>query len=196
MTQGSSSLVGFKSVFTVADVVSILSGPYTFKFDKHKPLGMIAPIWISEPQAEYHPGETTFLLELSPAMEHEDLKDRLRDIQPSLLLFLRKLRRIEITTDEGTAVLGMYTDRHRVTQLTHTGRGAQPAKRYILSRHNVNVSCDEKKRSGITRSEIVLAFPVSESLEPMESWQDVHAFLPLRRYGFRVSLFATSRSAI
>ena len=38
---------GFKSVFTVANVVHISSGPYTFKFDKSHDLGMLTPIWES-----------------------------------------------------------------------------------------------------------------------------------------------------
>lgn len=37
--------IGFKSVFKVADQVWITSGPYSFKFDATKPLGMIAPVW-------------------------------------------------------------------------------------------------------------------------------------------------------
>ncbi len=37
--------IGFKSVFTVADVVSIKSGALEFCFDKSKCLGMIAPKW-------------------------------------------------------------------------------------------------------------------------------------------------------
>jgi hypothetical protein len=42
--------IGFKSVFKAADVVWISSGPYSFKFDKSKQLGMIAPISTSQPQ--------------------------------------------------------------------------------------------------------------------------------------------------
>ncbi|KAE9371829.1 hypothetical protein N431DRAFT_559247 [Stipitochalara longipes BDJ] len=41
--------IGFKSVFKAADVVWISSGPCSFKFDKNKQLGIIAPIWDAFP---------------------------------------------------------------------------------------------------------------------------------------------------
>jgi HSP90 family molecular chaperone len=44
--------IGFKSVFKAADVIWIASGEYEFKFDKRRPLGMIAPIWDAFPCGE------------------------------------------------------------------------------------------------------------------------------------------------
>ena len=89
-------LVGFKSVFTVADVVRIWSRDYGFMFDKRERLGVMAPIWIG--RTLNTAGWTIFSLDLSSTTNRKELVSRLEDIQPSLLLFLRKLHRIKITT--------------------------------------------------------------------------------------------------
>ena len=66
-------------------------------FDKRERLGMIAPIWIGG--SADTGGWTSFDLDLSAQVDHEDLISRLEDIQPSLLLFLRKLHCIEVDTN-------------------------------------------------------------------------------------------------
>jgi hypothetical protein len=42
--------IGFKSVFKAAEVVSISSGDFTFKFDTTTFLGMVAPTWAAFPE--------------------------------------------------------------------------------------------------------------------------------------------------
>ena len=49
----------------------------------------------------------------------------------------------------------------------------------------------EEKREGVSSSEIVLAFPVTRDEHPVISDQNVHAFLPLRPFGFNVSACTT-----
>jgi hypothetical protein len=56
--------IGFKSVFKAATIVWVSSGNYSFKFDKSKPLGMIAPIWDDFP-VKVKSGFTSFYLQLS-----------------------------------------------------------------------------------------------------------------------------------
>lgn len=56
--------IGFKSVFKVADVVWISSRDFTFKFDKTKFLGMVAPVWETFPE-KTQPGCTSIYLQLS-----------------------------------------------------------------------------------------------------------------------------------
>src|ERR1700693_1612055 len=86
---------GFKSVFKIADIVHISSGKYTFKLDRRQgELGMITPIWT--PCLRVVPGYTTFDLELSKSADPVELSTDLKDIKPSLLLFLRRLRTVTI----------------------------------------------------------------------------------------------------
>ena len=178
--------LGFKSVFTVADVVSVWSREYAFMFDKRQRLGMIAPIWSGNAPNN---GWTSFSLEISPQANHGELVARLSDIQPSLLLFLRKLHCIEVDID-GTVVRLEKSLADGITRVQLTreqDHATLETSRYILYSHTVKTLANEEKRPGILSSEIVLAFPILESGEPVEQEQDVHAFLPLRPYGFRVS---------
>ncbi|CAN9390393.1 unnamed protein product [Alternaria alternata] len=73
--------IGFKSVFKVADVVSISSGHYSFKFDKKETLGMIAPIWDEFPDFRL-PNNTSVLLQLSADYDTGELEDELKSLTP------------------------------------------------------------------------------------------------------------------
>lgn len=44
----------------------------------------------------------------------------------------------------------------------------------------------EKQREGVKDSLTILAFPVTSEGIPLESSQQVHAFLPIRDFGFKV----------
>ena len=179
-------MTGFKSVFTVADVVRIWSREYGFMFDKREKLGVIAPIWIGDTLNTA--GWTIFSLDFSARTNRRELILRLEDIQPSLLLFLRKLHRIKITTP-GKIIKIHKTLVNDITRLTFdlSGSDLPVTNDYILFEHLVKTSPHEEKRKGVKQSAIVLAFPITESGEPVEEDQDVHAFLPIRSHGFRVS---------
>ena len=177
-------LVGFKSVFTVADVVWVLSYPYTFKFDKRQPLGMIAPIATNERAPSL--GWTSLVLDLSPLIQRQELVKRLQDISPSLLLFLRKLRRVDVKIDGRVMQLEMTTTGDGITQLKRSAGPAVRISNYMLFEYTLPAYGHDEKRPHITQSEIVIAFPVTQDVEPVEREQEVHAFLPLRNYGFRV----------
>jgi hypothetical protein len=64
--------------------------------------------------------------------------------------------------------------------------GEYTVERYVLVRHLAKTPGGEPGRENVQESEIVLAFPVTEAREPVQRVQDVHAFLPLRCYGFKV----------
>jgi len=64
--------------------------------------------------------------------------------------------------------------------------GTRDVERYILVRHIAQTPVGEPGREDVKESEIVLAFPVTENQEPVTKQQEVHAFLPLRCYGFKV----------
>ena len=168
----------------MADTVFVSSGPYTFSFDKHQPLGMIAPIWTRGGTST--PNWTTFQLELATTTRHDKLVSRLRDIHPSLLLFLRQLVCIELELEGRTTRL-VKSLSDGVTNVTRTDSAGQTTSNsYLLFEHSFTPYSGEEKRQGITKSKIVLAFPVAGDGGPIDREQQVHAFLPLRSYGFRV----------
>ncbi|KAI0052020.1 hypothetical protein FA95DRAFT_1533561 [Auriscalpium vulgare] len=178
--------IGFKSVFTVADEVHICSNNFNFKFDRKLPLGMITPI----PDKSFTPknGWTSFRLNLAPSESGAHLSSQLSEVRPTLLLFLRQLRSLNIA---------LAVDGHRsrltikrsepdgdIVTLSRVENGILSVSRYIMVRHIATTLPAEPKRDGVEESEVVLAFPVTDKDEPMISSQDVHAFLPLRSYGF------------
>lgn len=188
--------IGFKSVFTVADQVYISSGPYSFHFDKTAPLGMITPILGSRYPAVR--GWTTFHLHLAPSENGNDLSTQLRDVRPTLLLFLRQLRILCITIPGVTLEVRRTDDGDRdMVSLERIVNGTRDVERYILVRHIAQTPFGEPGREDVKESEIVLAFPVTKNQEPVTMQQDVHAFLPLRCYGFKFIIqgdFMTSAS--
>ncbi|KAF2679081.1 hypothetical protein K458DRAFT_408347 [Lentithecium fluviatile CBS 122367] len=182
--------IGFKSVFKVADVVSISSGHYTFKFEKNKTLGMIAPIWAEFPEYRL-PHNTSVLLQLSVDYDTAELEDELKSLDPRLLMFLRKLKQVNVTCyGELGKVWRSSLGRH------DTAPSLEGASRVNLH-HNAAFSSFEvirspvddmprdPKRLGCTASEILLAFPVSPNGEPWIAAQKVYAFLPVRDHGFK-----------
>lgn len=184
--------IGFKSVFTVANEVHISSGPYTFHFDRTAQLGMITPVWGSAyPRRR---GWTTFHLRLAPSENGTDLSAQLSGLRPTLLLFLRQLRSLNVIAP-GVAQHGALQIRREdgpgddLVSLERIHDGERTVERYVLVRHLARTPSQEPGREGIEQSEIMLAFPVTESGEPVIEMQEVHAFLPLRCYGFNVSPF-------
>jgi hypothetical protein len=91
--------IGFKSVFKVAERVQICSPPYFFEFDAKGELGMITPIWVPQEKRLAVPSrdsQTTILLLPPHGTTFERLIKDFEAIPPTLLLFLRKLRRMEL----------------------------------------------------------------------------------------------------
>lgn len=88
--------IGFKSVFKVAGVVTTVSYPYSFRFEKHERLGMVTPIWVPVDYTRETKQGSHFTLDLLLETDAEALGREILDLEPSLLIFLRKLRQIWI----------------------------------------------------------------------------------------------------
>lgn len=202
-------MLGFKSVFKVADVVHIASGPYAFKFDRKAKLGMVAPIWDGPSTSPVE--QTTFTLDLSSPLNNRSppgisIGKQAEGIKPSLILFLRKLRSIEIDV-----AVSDTKHRHRIhisrkdldsdtvqlTRLESTPDAAKSTDWYFIVKDTVLMSdLHEERRLGIKDTEIILAFPVNENRLPKILPQDVFAFLPMRKFGFNVCLITLLLSYI
>ncbi|KAL2757677.1 hypothetical protein ACRALDRAFT_1079807 [Sodiomyces alcalophilus JCM 7366] len=87
--------IGFKAVFKVASTVHIVSGHYQFKFERDGYLGMIAPIWATFPEPTI-PGWTSIVLKLDDKCDEAAVVKELRLYDARILIFLRRLRRLEI----------------------------------------------------------------------------------------------------
>lgn len=207
--------IGFKSVFMVAWKVLIHSGSYSFSFQHRKGgsgFGMISPIWeeSSEDSDEPLTRVTLFFHEDLSAEDlealHSSTLEQLRGLQVEFLLFLRKIKRINVFVygEDGSiqeearhsiesfdlyrSVIKKRTVAHGVTedysQLYHiTRRKVTGLARSDNREYN---AAAEASRSYAT-SEVVLAFPLTDSFKAIISSQSVFAFLPIRNAGFSVS---------
>ena len=156
---------------------------------------MITPVWGSAYPPK--PGWTTFHLRLAPSENGTDISAQVRNLRPTLLLFLRQLRSLNVTTQGVDRHGGLQIRREdgpgdNLVSLKRINNGMLKVERYVLVRHHARTPAQEPGREGIEQSEIVLAFPVTETGEPVIKLQDVYAFLPLRCYGFNVSYFLLS----
>lgn len=198
--------IGFKSVFTVSDAPEIHSNGFHFCFDRSDPsklLGYVIPTW-REPIREVDPSRTTIILPAKSGSVFETT--RLDEVDGRLLLFLNKIRELDIRTPNG---LREYrrTDARRMTVLTSKhgggqGEGEQP-ERYFRSTKAVDMNgIVEEKRKDVVSTELSLAFPVNGHGKAMPDRSSfVFAFLPIREYGLRFCIqgdfvLASSRGEI
>lgn len=188
--------IGFKSVFTVSNAPEIHSNGYHFRFDRTDEknlLGYVVPQWC-EPPEEAKPETTAIVLPAAPGYEFS--KETIENLDARLLLFLSKLREIELLHEDERTTFRRRDEKGLSILTTAVARlGAEPK---IEETRFVRVSTDfsmetapDEKRPEISRSSVVLAFPVDASgaADPQPASQ-VFAFLPIRQFGFKFSIQA------
>lgn len=212
--------IGFKSVFMAAWKVHIQSGHLSFSFVHRRGdsgMGMVKPIW-EEPAGalprENYTRITLFLHEGGDAeqtrREREDVREQFRELEPALLLFVGRLRCVNVTfcNGQGRQTWATSLMRH---QAAETGRAVLEKRtadggsvrdvapeRHIyhitehtatnVARHdNRELSASDRSSPASRQSKIVLAFPVSAESVPIIEAQKVFAFLPMKQMGFNVS---------
>jgi hypothetical protein len=193
--------IGFKSVFKIAQEVHINSLPYSFRFDKGQELGMIIPIWVPEEEVLVGSNKDcqTSILLLPPAAEDfAKHLDKFKAISPTLLLFLPKLKRLEILLHEKQASGGEVETRRDlrsktdetdkvITLTVEDSSSPYPEINNYRKFKGRWKACEgEEQREGVETSEIILAFPVDIAKRTPLRTQNVHAFLPIRDFGFTV----------
>jgi hypothetical protein len=183
--------IGFKSVFKAADVVWISSREFTFKFDRTKFLGMVTPIWADFPETT-SPDCTSIYLQLSKDYEEETLVQELLRFDTNLLLFLRRVKEINIRVARRDQQLWEKRIRKTESQqgsdkvvVLHAG---EYTFQYFVRTHVIKDLPKELKRPNWPQTKILLAFPMAEfPQQPRRVPQNVYAFLPIRNYGLNVS---------
>lgn len=172
--------LGFKSVFKACHLVHIGSNGFQFCFDgddgdfgKVKPTWRVYPEWLRDPQKTY------MSLKLSAREDPSDIRRGIQTLEPSVLLFLRNLERITIQTPGFHKLMTCKDRGQEVTTITtetweEDGESACESMEYVMVRAS----------SGFSTPQLILAFPCPNDggSEP----QQVHTFLPIRSYGFKV----------
>jgi hypothetical protein len=168
--------IGFKSVFRVSDRPHIFSNGFQFRFSKPSTpdeLGYIVPEWVEDEDvpAQVQDGLTTILLPLKPGVM-ASVAEQLAKIAPESILFLRKLKRLELGKDN----VFSRSDTKSNPVLLRCNAGES---RYFLHSKLCPVSSADRdsSRSDITQSEITIAFPIKS--HSVCSGR-IFAFLPTR----------------
>lgn len=168
--------IGFKSVFLISDRPHIISNGYSFHFrrdDCEAGLGYIVPHWNDLVPAVAENNPTAILLPLQSA-SGVDVAKQLADIEPECILFLRKLRRIELESAS--------TGLNRRVQCTDMGDGFfnldadNTSVRYFV--HRKEYCCEhiqEERRAGVISTSVTVALPLTS---PESTEGRVFAFLP------------------
>ncbi|KAH8883772.1 hypothetical protein GQ53DRAFT_882293, partial [Thozetella sp. PMI_491] len=188
--------IGFKSVFKVADIVNISSGHYEFKFDRNQPIGMILPINSPFPTEDLRASNTQVLLHLKRLLDYERIQKDLEAIEPQLLMFLRNIRILHIITPSSKRIYRVQVTesdaqyRGETMVISSDGPVGKDQSKYIIVRHPVRDMPLEKRRPGITTSEVVLAFPIQDPAKPKLDTQSTFAFLPIDNFGFHFLIHA------
>lgn len=200
--------VGFKSVFKIANYVSIKSGYWSFAFDydRNLPMTMVRPI-IQE-KGKRPPGVQT---RITLCYEEKDAHILLRELQTlpdTAIIFLRNITRVSIFVRGFPASEVEFHAREMARTIKPiTSNDARLDRRFDLVTVRTSISNNslrpientlyfrlfkqtykgmptEEKRPGITTSEVQLAFPVQSVNGPPQissGGEYIFAFLPLSR---------------
>lgn len=177
--------IGFKSVFKISDEPQIFSNGYHFKFkriDKEYGLGYIVPYWIEE-VPDFIDGKLTNIL-LSLNKEAKEELSKFSEIEPELLLFLRKINRVEIQ-NKVENVFHSYVKVEEDGKIKLSSSKTVDYYKLVFKILKVPENIHEETRE-IPETKLVLGFPISKvGSAKIQSEQKVFAFLPTRSYGFK-----------
>lgn len=169
-----------------------------FHFDKNKKLGMVAPVWTDPadfPGADLIHANTVFCFRIPKKIDQKVVKDRLQKLNPELLIFLCKLRAITVTTltIEGTSKSALdlsrtdsLTEEIKRTHLEHNTihpKRSTKKETFLVFLHSATGMPKEPKRPSVKESDLLIAFPISDTFEPLLQNRMTYNFLPVRAYG-------------
>lgn len=154
----------------------------------------MTPEWSSFPEPVTD-GQTSFLCELDRGEQEEQILGHLANFDASLILFLKKLNRvdIEVHLDNGQSRTKSITrddiqnDASNVSVLRNGSEELSYLKRIFPAIGLPN----EPRRHGSSSSELVLAFPLQlgSKTAPSVTTHNVYSGLPIGNHGLRVSAY-------
>ncbi len=180
--------IGFKSVFRITTIPHIFSNGYQFCFpekDEKTSLGYIVPRWIKDIPHGVDPKQTTIILPLDkPDFGYERIEGMLQDIEPETILFLSKIKVIQVRTDGGDNLTILKDDKQSpLIQLliegTKHGESYSEVREFLLFTQTVDRPRDvrHEKRIGIDKRDVTIAFPADHN---KNSIGKIFAYLPVR----------------
>ncbi|KAF7906551.1 hypothetical protein EAF00_000830 [Botryotinia globosa] len=202
--------IGFKSVFNVSHKVHIQSGPYSSAFEYRKGdsvdrgLGMVTPM-NEIPHQLPDDVRIRMILYLHEDEDRAALCQDLQDLPDTLLLFLKKLRRLTVRIEIPDRLIQkirlslMRSNNNDLsenivrikTAITGTITSVISRSFWVKKRNVVNLPA-HSAREQIHEAEVVLAFLIDEDHVPVIKEQYAFAFLPLKKAGYKVTQATSS----
>jgi hypothetical protein len=171
--------IGFKSVFQITANPHIFSAGYQFSFsdkpDKEVGFGYIIPYWMNEfPQIIKELQDHTCILLPLREGKRKAVQDELQQIAPETILFLNKLKALQIYIND-QIVTKVYRDDSAYPRVKILNN--ETSFFYWLSELNFekNKEINEEKREGINFRKVSVSFPINMKKRPIVG---VFAFLP------------------
>lgn len=171
--------IGFKSVFLVTRNPHIFSSGYHFSFqdtpDPEVGFGYIIPYWVPEvPEVVKSYLDQTCILLPFRSGKNTIVQNELQQIAPETILFLSKLKALQICVQDDVVTEVYRVDEHYPKVELHTD-GTKLT--YWLSEKEIPIQegIKEEKRDGISSRKVSIAFPIGSESIPANS---VYAFLP------------------
>lgn len=198
--------VGFKSCFKISDSPEIVSGDYSFKFDK-KEIGNqnlpyeLMPIWVDGKSSKEG---AKFIL---PLIENDNIRHIIADqldsdsISGKLILFLRNLEEITISADIAGKKINKiirkikstkFTNDYEICETEEKKNLTESKNRWVVFRKTYDVPEDVRndpltiqfKRENIAKREVLIAMELDEKDEIVLGKGSIHfgvySFLPLK----------------
>jgi len=209
--------IGFKSVFTVSDRAHVLSKGFTFVFDvqgRLGKLGYVTPTWLasselatlpSEVQRGHAQGKTVLFLPLRSAGLASAISQEMDELASqgrASLLFLRRLRRIELLGQAASIPRLLHTGDRSPSEMTpelmqvrscsvvieqhEPAQEVRQEHKYLVYRHLAPVASGSSQST--MNAELVLAFPVLDDAETCSRCEPLFCSLPIRVVGFGFAL--------
>ncbi len=156
--------IGFKSLFKAVEEVTVASNGYHFQFSRAKACGLVIPVWKELPkkyQRSEWTGKTVFVLHFGNQQKLAKVKEDLQIFDSKMLLFLRRLRSIEIevegeelcvTRRDAQGALGPTTE----LVATHSD-GAEAKQDFAVVSHTYKLTVRDAKRRNREHTTVAIA---------------------------------------
>lgn len=186
--------IGFKSIFKIADVVTIRSGSYSFELNTGPPLGnvgMVLPIWLDGAQDF---SGTSIELHFKSGLDVSKLRQHLASFDFTFLLFTRNIKVIAVQASVGRRFekkLGWHEQLGPNDERIQTSIDGRPTTMmdYIIFRPKYRGMPPRQSGARVLpdsdKTTIVLAF-LHRDHKPLVEGQRTYAYLPVNSFGFQV----------
>ena len=151
--------IGFKSVFRVTESPHIFSNGLQFRFQTPTEIegfGYILPHWVETVPPVVREGFTAILLPLQPG-KREIIANQLSKIAPETVLFLKKLKRLDL--GHSRSIL-----RHGESPLVRLSSNDGDSMYFVYNQQcEKPADITEEKRQGVGKRDVTIAFPLKST---------------------------------